>query len=192
MLNSYTYSILNFVTNYILTPVETVYDSAIGYFTYLFRNQETEFIEVNIPKKIIILTFEHNGNSYKIKSNIFDNNLRQVYNKIKEDLNNNTFEYKQFLGASINDECDITNIINEYAGPFGDFYQRYGMKMTVKLIIPENYIKDFKTLELMDENGEMYYFFNINDTLNIGNNINWFQNLDPEEKKKYIKHCPYI
>jgi hypothetical protein len=188
-MNSYTYSILNFVTNYILTPTVNVYD----YISNLFINDESNGIEVNVEKKTIVLRFEHNERDYKIKSHIFQNNLKNVYEKLKYDLENNNFELKQFLGASINDQYDVTEIINQYAGPFGDFYQRYGMKTTIKSILPEEYHEEFSTLELMDEDGEIYYFFNITDILIIKTkNINWFNELHPEEQKKYIKHCPYI
>jgi hypothetical protein len=191
-MNSNTYSILNFVTNYILTPSINIYDSTVEYFKNLFSNNDTEYIEVNIETKRIILGFTHNDINYKITSHIFQNNLKQVYEKIKEDLENNTFELKQFLGASINDEHDITEIINEYAGPFGDFYQRYGIETSIKSIIPEKYHEGFSTVELMDNDGEIYYFFNLNDILTIGKDINWFKKLHPEEQKNYIKHCPYI
>ena len=57
MLNTYTYSILNFVTNYIFTPTLNAYDSIIDYFTALFQNKDTEYIEVNILTQTITLGF---------------------------------------------------------------------------------------------------------------------------------------
>ena len=192
MLNNYTYSILNFVTNYIFTPTFNAYDSIIEYFTSLFQNKETEYIEVNVLTQTITLGFSHNDKNYKIRSHIFDNNLKNVYDNIKKDLENERYECKQFLGASINEEHDVTEIINEYAGPFGDFYQRYGMEITIKSILPEKYIETFNTLELMGQDCEIINFCNINDILKVGNNMYWFSKLHPEEQKNYIKHCPYI
>ena len=156
-MNSNTYSILNFVTNYILTPSINIYDSTVEYFKNLFSNNETEYIEVNVETKRIILGFTHNDINYKITSHIFQNNLKQIYEKIKEDLENNTFELKQFLGASINDEYDITEIINEYAGPFGDFYQRYGMKTSIKSIEGKNDLRDrIKSIHIGWQNMSTY------------------------------------
>ena len=88
MLNNYTYSILNFVTNYIFTPTFNAYDSIIEYFTSLFQNKETEYIEVNVLTQTITLGFSHNDKNYKIRSHIFDNNLKNVYDNIKKDLEN--------------------------------------------------------------------------------------------------------
>ena len=44
----------------------------------------------------------------------------------------------------INDEHDITELVTQYSGPFGDFYQRYGLDMKVDYVIPTNFKEDFE------------------------------------------------
>ena len=87
---------------------------------------------------------------------------------------------------------DITELINQYSGPFGDFYHRYGFTMTLVLILPINLKKDFKSLKLIDDLAEMYEFNNLNEPLLIGYDLTWFNKLSSLEKKKCINDSPYI
>ena len=183
-------SILSFFTSYIYSPSMSIYN----YFTSLYNSYYSdEEIKVDIESKTIEITFCTNDKLYKIKTNLVNNNLKEICQKIEIDIQNKLYiSQKTYLSAIINDNYDITDILTQYSGPFGDFYQRYGLDMKVDYIIPTNLKEDFESLKIIDDEAEIYEFNNLNDILRTGYNINWFNNLSNSEKIKTIKKCPYI
>jgi hypothetical protein len=183
-------SILSFFTSYIYSPSMSIYN----YFTSLYNSYYSdEEIKVDIESKTIEITFCTNDKLYKIKTNLVNNNLKEICQKIEIDIQNELYiSQKTYLSAIINDDYDITDILTQYSGPFGDFYQRYGLDMKVDYIIPTNLKEDFQSLKIIDDEVEIYEFNNLNDILRTGYNINWFNNLSNSEKIKTIKKCPYI
>jgi hypothetical protein len=168
--------------------------SIYNYFTSLYNSYYSdEEIKVDIESKTIEITFCTNDKLYKIKTNLVNNNLKEICQKIEIDIQNELYiSQKTYLSAIINDDYDITDILTQYSGPFGDFYQRYGLDMKVDYIIPTNLKEDFQSLKIIDDEVEIYEFNNLNDILRTGYNINWFNNLSNSEKIKTIKKCPYI
>lgn len=189
---SYTYqkSILSFFTSYIYIPSVSIYN----YFSSIYNSYyPDEEIKVDLESKTIEITFSTNDELYKIKTNLIDNNLKEICKKLERDIQEQPCMSKKiFLSAIINDEHDITELVTQYSGPFGDFYQRYGLDMKVDYIIPTNLKEDFESLKLIDDEAELYEFNNLNDILRTGYNLNWYNNLNDYEKQKIIHECPYI
>lgn len=189
---SYTYqkSILSFFTSYIYIPSVSIYN----YFSSIYNSYyPDEEIKVDLESKTIEITFSTNDELYKIKTNLIDNNLKEICKKLERDIQEQSCMSKKiFLSAIINDEHDITELVTQYSGPFGDFYQRYGLDMKVDYIIPTNLKEDFESLKLIDDEAELYEFNNLNDILRTGYNLNWYNNLNDYEKQKIIHECPYI
>ncbi|SVA66531.1 uncharacterized protein METZ01_LOCUS119385 [marine metagenome] len=183
-------SILSFFTSYIYSPSMSIYN----YFTSLYNSYYSdEEIKVDIESKTIEITFWTNDKLYKIKTDLVNNNLKEICQKLEIDIQNELYiSQKTYLSAIINDDYDITDVLTQYSGPFGDFYQRYGLDMKVDYIVPTNLKEDFQSLKIIDDEAEIYEFNNLNDILRTGYNINWFNNLSNSEKIKTIKKCPYI
>jgi len=183
-------SILSFFTSYIYSPSMSIYN----YFTSLYNSYYSdEEIKVDIESKTIEITFWTNDKLYKIKTDLVNNNLKEICQKLEIDIQNElSISQKTYLSAIINDDYDITDVLTQYSGPFGDFYQRYGLDMKVDYIVPTNLKEDFQSLKIIDDEAEIYEFNNLNDILRTGYNINWFNNLSNSEKIKTIKKCPYI
>lgn len=183
-------SILSFFTSYIYSPSMSIYN----YFTSLYNSYYSdEEIKVDIESKTIEITFCTNDKLYKIKTDLVNNNLKEICQKLEIDIQNElSISQKTYLSAIINDDYDITDVLTQYSGPFGDFYQRYGLDMKVDYIVPTNLKEDFQSLKIIDDEAEIYEFNNLNDILRTGYNINWFNNLSNSEKIKTIKKCPYI
>lgn len=183
-------SILSFFTSYIYSPSMSIYN----YFTSLYNSYYSdEEIKVDIESKTIEITFCTNDKLYKIKTDLVNNNLKEICQKLEIDIQNElSISQKTYLSAIINDDYDITDVLTQYSGPFGDFYQRYGLNMKVDYIVPTNLKEDFQSLKIIDDEAEIYEFNNLNDILRTGYNINWFNNLSNSEKIKTIKKCPYI
>ncbi len=183
-------SILSFFTSYIYSPSMSIYN----YFTSLYNSYYSdEEIKVDIESKTIEITFCTNDKLYKIKTDLVNNNLKEICQKLEIDIQNElSISQKTYLSAIINDDYDITDVLTQYSGPFGDFYQRYGLDMKVDYIVPTNLKEDFESLKIIDDEAEIYEFNNLNDILRTGYNINWFNNLSNSEKIKTIKKCPYI
>lgn len=183
-------SILSFFTSYIYSPSMSIYN----YFTSLYNSYYSdEEIKVDIESKTIEITFWTNDKLYKIKTDLVNNNLKEICQKLEIDIQNELYiSQKTYLSAIINDDYDITDVLTQYSGPFGDFYQRYGLDMKVDYIVPTNLKEDFESLKIIDDEAEIYEFNNLNDILRTGYNINWFNNLSNSEKIKTIKKCPYI
>lgn len=183
-------SILSFFTSYIYSPSISIYN----YFTSLYNSYYSdEEIKVDIESKTIEITFCTNDKLYKIKTDLVNNNLKEICQKLEIDIQNElSISQKTYLSAIINDDYDITDVLTQYSGPFGDFYQRYGLNMKVDYIVPTNLKEDFQSLKIIDDEAEIYEFNNLNDILRTGYNINWFNNLSNSEKIKTIKKCPYI
>ena len=183
-------SILSFFTSYIYSPSMSIYN----YFTSLYNSYYSdEEIKVDIESKTIEITFWTNDKLYKIKTDLVNNNLKEICQKLEIDIQNElSISQKTYLSAIINDDYDITDVLTQYSGPFGDFYQRYGLNMKVDYIVPTNLKEDFQSLKIIDDEAEIYEFNNLNDILRTGYNINWFNNLSNSEKIKTIKKCPYI
>ena len=168
-----------------------IYNSVYNFFDSYINNPNEKYLELNLENKTIKLSFTCEGRKYKILSNIIDDNFKNVCDRIHEDLQKN-IPIRRYLSATINDEIDVTELINQYSGPFGDFYHRYGFTMTLDLILPINLKKDFKSLKLIDDLAEMYEFNNLNKPLQIGYDLTWFSKLSSLEKKKCINNSPYI
>ena len=183
-------SILSFFTSYIYSPSMSIYN----YFTSLYNSYYSdEEIKVDIESKTMEITFCTNDKLYKIKTDLVNNNLKEICQKLEIDIQNElSISQKTHLSAIINDDYDITDVLTQYSGPFGDFYQRYGLDMKVDYIVPTNLKEDFESLRIIDDEAEIYEFNNLNDILRTGYNINWFNNLSNSEKIKTIKKCPYI
>ena len=183
-------SILSFFTSYIYSPSMSIYN----YFTSLYNSYYSdEEIKVDIESKTIEITFCTNDKLYKIKTDLVNNNLKEICQKLEIDIQNElSISQKTYLSAIINDDYDITDVLTQYSGPFGDFYQRYGLDMKVDYIVPTNLKEDFESLKIIDDEAEIYEFNNLNDILRTGYNINWFNNLSNSEKIKTIIKCPYI
>jgi len=183
-------SILSFFTSYIYSPSMSIYN----YFTSLYNSYYSdEEIKVDIESKTIEITFWTNDKLYKIKTDLVNNNLKEICQKLEIDIQNELYiSQKTYLSAIINDDYDITDVLTQYSGPFGDFYQRYGLDMKVDYIVPTNLKEDFQSLKIIDDEAEIYEFNNLNDILRTGYNLNWFHNLNDHEKQKTIKECPYI
>ena len=168
-----------------------IYNSVYNFFDSYINDPNEKYLELNLENKTIKLSFTCKGRKYKILSNIIDDNFKNVCDRIHEDLQKN-IPIRRYLSATINDEIDVTELINQYSGPFGDFYHRYGFTMTLDLILPINLKKDFKSLKLIDDLAEMYEFNNLNEPLLIGYDLTWFNKLSSLEKKKCINDSPYI
>jgi len=188
---SYRYkkSILSFLTSYIYTPSVSIYNYIFSFYNY---NNSEEKIKVDIDSKTIELSFSFKEYDYKIKTNLVNNNLKEIYEKIQSDFKNYSYNEKTYLSAVINNEYDITDLINQYCGPFGDFYQKYGLDMKVSFIIPDNLKKNFISLKLIDNEAELYEFTDINSILKTSYNLYWFNNFNKYEQNKIIMKCPYI
>ena len=183
-------SILIFFTSYIYSPSMSIYNYFSSIYNSYYRDEE---IKVDIESKTIEITFSTDDKLYKIKTDLVNNNLKEICRKLEIDIQKQPcISQKIYLSATINDEHDITGLLTQYSGPFGDFYQRYGLDMKVDYIIPTNLKDDFQSLKLIDDEVELYEFNNLNDILRTGYNLNWFHNLNDHEKQKTIKECPYI
>ena len=183
-------SILSFFTSYIYSPTMSIYNYFSSVYNSYYRDEE---IKVDIESKTIEITFSTGDKLYKIKTDLVNNNLKEICQKLEIDIQNElSISQKTYLSAIINDDYDITDVLTQYSGPFGDFYQRYGLNMKVDYIVPTNLKEDFQSLKIIDDEAEIYEFNNLNDILRTGYNINWFNNLSNSEKIKTIKKCPYI
>jgi len=183
-------SILSFFTSYIYSPTMSIYNYFSSVYNSYYRDEE---IKVDIESKTIEITFSTGDKLYKIKTDLVNNNLKEICQKLEIDIQKQPcISQKTYLSATINDEHDITDLLTQYSGPFGDFYQRYGLDMKVDYIIPTNLKEDFESLKLIDDEAELYEFNNLNDILRTGYNLNWFHNLNDYEQQKTIKECPYI
>ena len=159
-------SILSFFTSYIYSPSMSIYN----YFTSLYNSYYSdEEIKVDIESKTIEITFWTNDKLYKIKTDLVNNNLKEICQKLEIDIQNELYiSQKTYLSAIINDDYDITDVLTQYSGPFGDFYQRYGLDMKVDYIVPTNLKEDFQSLKIIDDEAEIYEFNNLNDILRTG------------------------
>jgi hypothetical protein len=168
--------------------------SIYNYFSSVYNSYyRDEEIKVDIESKTIEITFSTDDELYKIKMDLVNNNLKEICQKLEIDIQKQPcIPQKTYLSAIINDEYDITDLLTQYSGPFGDFYQRYGLDMKVEYIIPTNLKEDFQSLKLIDDEAELYEFNNLNDILRTGYNLNWFHNLNDYEQQKTIKECLYI
>lgn len=183
-------SILSFFTSYIYSPSMSIYNYFSSVYNSYYRDEE---IKVDIESKTIEITFSTDDELYKIKMDLVNNNLKEICQKLEIDIQKQPcIPQKTYLSAIINDEYDITDLLTQYSGPFGDFYQRYGLDMKVEYIIPTNLKEDFQSLKLIDDEAELYEFNNLNDILRTGYNLNWFHNLNDYEQQKTIKECLYI
>jgi len=183
-------SILSFFTSYIYTPSISIYNYFSSFYNSYYRDEE---IKVDIESKTIEITFHADDKSYKLKTDLVNNNLKEICQKLEIDLKDKLcISQKTYLSAVINDDYDITDLLTQYSGPFGDFYQRYGLDMKVDYVIPPNLKENFKSLKLIDDEAELYEFNNLDDILRTGYNLNWYHNLNDYEQRKIIKECPYI
>jgi len=183
-------SILSFFTSYIYSPSMSIYNYFSSVYNSYYRDEE---IKVDIESKTIEITFSTDDKLYKIKTDLINNNLKEICQKLEIDIQKQPcISQKTYLSAIINDEYDITDLLTQYSGPFGDFYQRYGLDMKVDYIIPTNLKEDFQSLKLIDDEAELYEFYNLNDILRTGYNLNWYHNLNDYEQQKTIKECLYI
>jgi hypothetical protein len=183
-------SILSFFTSYIYTPSISIYNYFSSFYNSYYRDEE---IKVDIESKTIEITFHADDKSYKLKTDLVNNNLKEICQKLEIDLKDKLcISQKTYLSAVINDDYDITDLLTQYSGPFGDFYQRYGLDMKVDYVIPPNLKENFKSLKLIDDEAELYEFNNLDDILRTGYNLNWYHNLNDYEQQKIIKECPYI
>lgn len=183
-------SILSFFTSYIYTPSISIYNYFSSFYNSYYRDEE---IKVDIESKTIEITFRADDESYKLKTDLVNNNLKEICQKLEIDLKDKLhIPQKTYLSAVINDDYDITDLLTQYSGPFGDFYQRYGLDMKVDYVIPPNLKENFKSLKLIDDEAELYEFNNLDDILRTGYNLNWYHNLNDYEQIKTIKECPYI
>ncbi len=183
-------SILSFFTSYIYTPSISIYNYFSSFYNSYYRDEE---IKVDIESKTIEITFHADDESYKLKTDLVNNNLKEICQKLEIDLKDKLrIPQKTYLSAVINDDYDITDLVTQYSGPFGDFYQRYGLDMKVDYVIPPNLKENFQSLKLIDDEAELYEFNNLDDILRTGYNLNWYHNLNDYEQIKTIKECPYI
>jgi hypothetical protein len=183
-------SILSFFTSYIYSPTMSIYNYFSSVYNSYYRDEE---IKVDIESKTIEITFSTDDKLYKIKTDLVNNNLKEICQKLEIDIQKQPcISQKTYLSATINDEYDITDLLTQYSGPFGDFYQRYGLDMKVDYIIPPYLRENFESLKLIDDEAELYEFNSLNDILRTGYNLNWFHNLNNYEQQKTIKECPYI
>ena len=183
-------SILSFFTSYIYTPSISIYNYFSSFYNSYYRDEE---IKVDIESKTIEITFHADDESYKLKTDLVNNNLKEICQKLEIDLKDKLrIPQKTYLSAVINDDYDITDLVTQYSGPFGDFYQRYGLDMKVDYVIPPNLKENFQSLKLIDDEVELYEFNNLDDILRTGYNLNWYHNLNDYEQIKTIKECPYI
>ena len=183
-------SILSFFTSYIYTPSISIYNYFSSFYNSYYRDEE---IKVDIESKTIEITFHADDESYKLKTDLVNNNLKEICQKLEIDLKDKfRISQKTYLSAVINDDYDITDLVIQYSGPFGDFYQRYGLDMKVDYVIPPNLKENFQSLKLIDDEAELYEFNNLDDILRTGYNLNWYHNLNDYEQIKTIKECPYI
>ena len=180
-----------FITLYVISPGMNIYNSVYNFVDSYINDPNEKYLELNLENKTIKLSFTCKGRKYKILSNIIDDNFKNVCDRIHEDLQKN-IPIRRYLSATINDEIDVTELINQYSGPFGDFYHRYGFTMTLDLILPINLKKDFESLKLIDDLAEMYEFNYLNKPLQIGYDLTWFSKLSSLEKKKCINDSLYI
>ncbi len=167
------------------------------YYEYPWQNfndhtSKLNEIEFNIENNIVKIKYEVNGFSYQL---IYKSNLNNNFMKSLLECNN---PKKTILSARINNKYNITELVNEFLGPYGDFYNYENIYMKLSWIIPDIYHKDFKILSIIDENGDLYEFTSLDDVLSRGIHVKYIQYnyflkiLNITEKNELIRKCPYI
>lgn len=137
-----------FYPNYIKS-VE-LYDGDITYYiTNIFTNMLSnnnvkwddiiDLLSLDTTDVRIEIQYYINEKYYRVNYNYGDNIIFPLYQP-SETINYDIDYYKRILSAECDGE-DITEIIREYAGPLGDFYEGKGHKMLLKNIIKGKELK---------------------------------------------------
>lgn len=164
------------------------------YFSLYFENEQQvesdnqiSQTDYNKEHNIIKIVYKIQDVEYILVSPIF-HNIDERYIKLLLKSKN---PEKYILSALINDNIDVTELLNKLCGPYGTFYYPI-ICMKLKWIIPEIHINDFKTLSIVDNQGDDYLYTNLNDVLSLNRECNLIPYINEYEKEKLIKKSPYI
>ena len=103
----------------------------------------------------------------------------------------NLYILSAIVNNSFDNSFDITDLLNKLCGPYGTFYYPT-ILMKIKWIIPKCYIKDFKNLTIIDNEGNDYIYTNLDDSIKINQKCFDMPYFNKYEKEKLIKKSPYI
>ena len=170
---------INYILYYIIYPLCILYQSIIKWYqrfnSCIFKIIQIDEYKNNVFTKSITnisnmtidsdtfydITYRLSNNTYKIICNADYKNILDII-KIQPYCNKINIHNKKYILSAIidRDETDISDIIQQYAGPIGDFYKH------ADYIIPIKYIKSAKldilthtdSITCIDINGNIITF----------------------------------
>ena len=173
-----------------------IFWNTVKVFTYFSQYFETN--NNDIDDGIISTDYDNEHNVIKITYSI--KNIEYIL--ICPIFSNISSKYIEFLlkcekpdyyilSATLNDEIDITDLLNKVCGPYGTFYYPVITKK-IKWILPKEHLINFKNITIIDVEGNDYSFNNLDDILSLRKECDIIPFLNKYEKELLIKKSPYI
>jgi len=147
--------------DYIVNPLLYLYDKLITLYNKNKLKNDNSY-DIDIKNNILRYRYYIGNQQYIITSKLYKQHLQNIYMNIIKDLKVNHTQ-TTILSAQINGNYNITEYVKKMSGPFGDFYKQYGCDLTVKDIIPNNYIDRFKYLNIIDDKANFYNYSSLQD-----------------------------
>ena len=155
--------IIQICEDYIVNPLLSIYDKLITLY-----NKNVNSYDIDIENNILRYRYCIGNQQYIITSQLCKQHLRNIHMKIIKDLKVNKTQ-TTILSSQINGNYNITEYVKKMSGPFGDFHKQYGCSFIVKDIIPNNYIKEFKYLNIIDNKANFYNYSSLQDFVILDN-----------------------
>ena len=153
--------------DYIVNPLLFIYDKLITFYNQNISKNDNSY-DIDIENNILRYRYYIGDQQYIMTSRLYQQHLRNIYMKIIKDLKVNKTQ-TTILSAQINENYNVTEYVQKMSGPFGDFYKQYGCNLTVKDIIPNNYINEFKYLNIIDDKANFYNYKSLQDLVILNN-----------------------